>query len=479
MNLIKRIFGGKSKIRSFAAAKIGRLTSDWVSRIENINRSIRGSLTVLFARSIDKAKNSAYMKKYLNMRAKNIIGHNGIRLQCNDEIESAWIDWGKSKNCCVDGRKSWVDIQKLLTKTKGCYGESFLQLIVNEDSKYNFQVKVLNPQLCDISLNVPAKSAGENEINMGVELNADKRPIAYYFKSDSEEYHQGKHLRVEAQHIIHDFEEEFPGQVRGIPKVAASLLNINRLDGYNEAVLINARVSAAKMGFIIPPEDLADDDEEMPKTDITSEVESGTMELLPQGYDVKFFDPKQPTAQHAMVVKAELREIASGLDVCYHELANDLEGVSFSSIRSGTLAERDAWKMEQTEFIEHICDPVYESFMSVYIFTKHTKLPPSKLDKFLAVLWIPRAFPWVDPYKDAMTNKILVEMNVKTLTAVCIEIGTDFETVCIQKKKEKDMLKQYGLEMEEIQEKVDKTINNKDTSNKKGDKEDVKKTNKN
>ncbi|MBK7121299.1 MAG: phage portal protein [Comamonadaceae bacterium] len=63
-------------------------------------------------------------------------------------------------------------------------------------------------------------------------------------------------------------------------------------------------------------------------------------------------------------MKTRLRSIASGMGVTYHGLANDLEGVNFSSIRSGTLEERDAWMVLQDWFAEAFLRPVFGEWLS-------------------------------------------------------------------------------------------------------------------
>ena len=42
-------------------------------------------------------------------------------------------------------------------------------------------------------------------------------------------------------------------------------------------------------------------------------------------------------------------------------MANDLEGVNFSSIRSGTLEERDKWAADQQWFIETVLERIQQT----------------------------------------------------------------------------------------------------------------------
>ncbi len=79
-------------------------------------------------------------------------------------------------------------------------------------------------------------------------------------------------------------------------------------------------------------------------------VEAGSFEQLPSGVDFKTFDPSHPTQQFETFVKTILRQVASGLNVPYNELANDLEGVSYSSLRQSVLEAREYYKFMQKFF---------------------------------------------------------------------------------------------------------------------------------
>jgi hypothetical protein len=59
-----------------------------------------------------------------------------------------------------------------------------------------------------------------------------------------------------------------------------------------------------------------------------------------------------PTAQSSRFLKQMLRKIASGFSVFYNVLANDAEGVTYSTMRSFALIERDDWRSIQQDFID-------------------------------------------------------------------------------------------------------------------------------
>ncbi len=83
-----------------------------------------------------------------------------------------------------------------------------------------------------------------------------------------------------------------------------------------------------------------------------SNAEPGIFETLPAGYKFSSFLPEHPTAQYGAFIKGSLRGVSAGLGVSYNSLANDLEGVNFSSMRVGAIDERDNWKNLQAWMIE-------------------------------------------------------------------------------------------------------------------------------
>ena len=59
-----------------------------------------------------------------------------------------------------------------------------------------------------------------------------------------------EHIVVPASEIIHAYMPTRPEQTRGVPFTASAMPNIKMLNGYMEAEITAARVSASKMGFL-------------------------------------------------------------------------------------------------------------------------------------------------------------------------------------------------------------------------------------
>jgi lambda family phage portal protein len=151
-------------------------------------------------------------------------------------------------------------------------------------------------------------------------------------------------------------------------------------------------------------------------------------------------------------VKANLRGISSGLGVSYHSLTSDLEGVSFSSIRSGTLEERDEWTLIQDWFSENFLDRVFDEFIKhALLFGQITldngsPLPLAKLDKFSAHTWQARRWEWVNPLQDIEADVVAITNNLKSPQSVAAKLGMDYEDLLIEIKNAADMRAAMGIQ---------------------------------
>lgn len=479
-----RIFGKsspeppKSK-RSYAAARpIGAL-QNWQPQNWSADALAQSDLDRLRARSRALARDNDYMRKFLQMAENNIAGREGFLLQmrvkmdkgdspdqlANQAIESAFWRWARRGVCEVSGGLSFADVQRLLIRSVARDGEALVRHIVGFDNEFGYAVQVLDIDRLDTHFN-RAASENQNAVRMGVELNAYSRPVAYWLRTQHpNERASVSHAtvlreRVPAHEISHIFLRDRPEQRRGFPWVASAIVGLQNLGGYQEAAIIAARIGAAKMGFFKQTED-ADNfmppiDGEMQSNsrggvDLIDTVEPGTFHELPQGYDFTPFNPDYPHANYDAFVKASLRGIGSGMGVSYHSMANDLEGVNFSSIRSGTLEERDNWLALQDWFANAFLFDVFDNWIQAALLRGAIKLPSgkalpaSKLDKFRQHHWQGRRWQWVDPFKDISAAEKAVALGVKSRRQIADEMGVDFDDVIAQLEQEQQLLNEKGL----------------------------------
>lgn len=461
----KRLYSPHS--RAFAAGNIDRLTASFMGSSLSANSAIKRDLKIIRQRSRQLCMDNDYARKFLQMVKSNVVGTNGIQLQCkfNNErgeqdladceyVEQEFKIWSKPQNCSANGRQSWRDIQNQVIETVARDGECLVQMISPKKGRYGLQLRVLECDHLDIENNRELDHG--HQIVMGIECDAFDRPVAYHLKTR----HPGESLlagrsteRVMAADILHIYNADRPGQMRGVPWMHTAIRRLNMLGGYEEAELVAARVGASKMGFYTSadgtgptPTEMAQGNGDYDDHDLVTEASPGQFEVLPDGMGFTSFDPQHPTAAFADFTKAVLRGAASGLNVAYNTLANDLEGVNFSSIRSGVLEEREQWRSLQAWLVEQLHEKVYERWITDSIVYGSLKLPSFKLEsKYLRVIWQARGWDWVDPLKDTKANAEGVALGTNTRAEIAAAKGKDLRDIFAQLRRENEMAREYGL----------------------------------
>lgn len=457
--------------RNFAAGEVDRLTASFTGSGLSVNEELRRSLQRMQWRSRQLCMDNDYARKFLKMVKANVIGPQGIKLQCDftgsdnqpdlaDQmlVEKEFKKWSKKKNASIDGKLSWLEIQNLAIETIARDGEVLIQKIRRKNGGHLLKLRVLECDHLDINHNEVLSQT--RRVVMGVELDQYDSPIAYWLTN----YHPGDYghqmrvnrQRIPADQILHLFITERPGQIRGIPWMHSAIRRLNMLGGYEEAELIAARLGASKMGFFgsptgdgMTPEEMSQSGSEYNDADLIDKVEPGVFEQLPDGTTFTPFDPQHPTSAFPDFTKAVLRGASSGLNVAYNTLANDLEGVNFSSIRSGVLEEREQWRQIQNWLAESLHDEIYHEWIQLENDRPGSviaKLPADKIEtKFSAIHWQPRGWQWVDPLKDVKSNAEEYALGTTSLSKIAAAKGEDLNDIYKQRRADLDLADRYGL----------------------------------
>ena len=452
--------------RSYQGADTGRLFADFLTSSASADAEIKDNIRVLRDRARELARNDSYIARYLNLMVSNVIGKHGVRISSkarNDDqsldiganilIEIAWKEWNKVGNCTANGRLSFLDCQKIFIESLARDGEVLIRKIKNTKSPFGFQIQFLEADHLDEKKN-DIHSKNGNKIKMGVEVDKYDKPVAYHLYKDhpyDRTYlNNNQHIRVPAEEIIHAYLPNRAEQTRGVSLIATSMSNVKMLNGYLEAEIVAARVGASKMGFFTSPDgDGYVGDSEMEDTfNPVASANAGTFEQLPAGMDFKAFDPNHPTSAFESFTTSVLRSIASGLNISYHSLSNDLTSVNYSSIRQGALEDRSMFQIYQQFVIEHFIDPIFKSWLEMAISTGYINLPMGKFDKFAnSVNYIPRSFQWIDPLKEMQSSILGLQNGTMTYSDISAAYGRDTEELFEQHQKEIELAKQYNIEL--------------------------------
>ena len=476
---------GRRAIRSasmFQAGTTDRFTGGMDSFPRHPDLVSMNELRALIARSREQYAKNDYAKAFVRLCKTNIVGPNGVRLQSQAKdpngtpdtlarraIEDAWKEWSKPKNADMAGERSFRALCDMAIASAAMNGEILAVMVVGKEAgPWGFSLQLIDPVRLDLGL-IRDEMPGGGFIRFGIEYDRYGRKVAYYFLSPSESMQMvatlgrepmiaydgttvmlGKtYQRVPAEFVVHAFIPEVLGQKRGWPWMATSLLRMANVGGYEDAALIAARVGAAKMGFFRPGEN-ADEDSLPEDPQIPTDASPGTYDVLPRGWEFDRYDPTYPAGEFGPFMKATLRGIASGLGVSYNSLANDLEGVSYSSLRQGALDERDCWKVLQAWFIESFIQPIHDAWLPRALLMGRitvagASLKPSRIDKYSAVGWQPRRWAWIDPQKEVSAAILAVDARLRARGDVIRESGDDPDDTWDEMAEEEARLKELGI----------------------------------
>jgi lambda family phage portal protein len=459
-----------AQLRRFDAARINRLTSNWLATSASINEELKSDLDALRMRGRDLVKNNDYAKKFVGMVQNNVVGPDGFRLQVRIEdrpgvpdrlasaaIEAAWADWSKAAD--ITGTQSLKDLCDTLVGGLPCDGEFLVRLVrgIDAGNKYQLAVQLIDVDRIDTQYNTTATTSGNgtaNQIIMGVERDSYGRPVALWLfdAHPNDGARSGRtRTRVPMSEVIHRFKIDTASQARGIPWMAPGMLSLHHLGGFKLAALLAAEHGANHFGFFTSPEGV----NPLGATDETGQTittsQPGTFDTLPAGVSFTPFDSKYPSDNFGPFVKVTLQRIASGWRVAYHSLANDLEGVSFSSIRSGTLEERDRWAADQSWFISAFLEPLYQVWLQSALLTgsivmpNGSALPAAKIAKFQQHEWQPRRWEWVDPKSDMEAKILSVRAGLIAPQDLAGQMGYDFEDTLAKIAAAQKLATGYGI----------------------------------
>jgi lambda family phage portal protein len=447
MNAVRMIFG---------SADVNRLTADWGTTPMPADWIIHKHQRILVARSREQLFNNDYFKGYARLCRQNIVGASGIVFQskartaggkvdkkAKTAVERAFTDWSKRENCDAAGKLSWRAMQNHCVQSAVTDGEFMLRKLTGKDAgKYGFQLQVIDPVRCPVDYDRFDLADG-GFIRHGIEFNKNGRAVAFHFVDSSPNrswnayaYAGRSFVRIPAEEIIHGFLPEIAGQKRGLPWMSTGLFRLKQMGAFEDAAVVNARVGAAKLGVIEFAEGRGPESNELEEDeDFELSADPGTFQVLPNGAKLNKFDPTYPSGEFAIFIKAMLRSIASGGGVSYHTLAQDLEGVNFSSIRQGTLDEREHFKELQEWLVEEAAEPVFAAWFDEAMLRSQIKradgtaLPATRTEQYSDHEFQGRRWEWIDPNADMKAAEGRKNNLLASPGALIREQGRDPEAV--------------------------------------------------
>lgn len=444
----------RGMLRSFSAAAIQRIIGPWKWDGGFSNDEVANALTTIRARSRDMQKNSEHYARWLDLFVANVVGDAGFTYipkpakkagQPEVDFDAAkflkYHFWKWATNPAfadLTGRKTFVAICRLIAENWARDGEGIVVIDRHAQNPYGIALRVIRPDALDETMNGGDAPLG-TYIRNGVKVDATTlRPLAYYFRTTREDssatiYNGKPFIEIPAGDVFHVFTQHDECQTRGIPLGHSVLRKLKMLDEYNISELVAARDEANTVGIFHAP--AGREDEIVPLNEdgdasatLCGKSEPDTKYILPQGWEYDSHTPQHPNRELVAFKNSMLRDIASGLCLEYANFANDWSGVSFSSVRVGTLSERDHWRMLQGQMIEQFVAPVFRAWLESFLkLSASGTYQSADFDRLAECEFRGRRWEWVDPMKDVNAAVLAVQHGWKTYEQIAADYGGDID----------------------------------------------------
>ena len=469
--------GIKASVRSYDAGGTLPRYGDLLSSSKSADSELVNAIVPLRNKSRNLYRNSAAQRRYVQLMRVNIVGENGFRLHSrvrkgdgaldkplNARTQEEWNEWWEHPT--VDGHMTGTDLERQAVSSWCNDGEVIWEIVYGLRYPSGIAINPIEPDMLDETL-ITINPETQNEIRMGVEVNSDGRPVAYWFLTDHPgdlhglggSHSRNRHRRVSADRVLHLYDRVRPGQTRGEPPAAPVIHPVKILDGYREAEVTGRRLRAAIMGFFtkdVPTSEgigqladrEADRGEDWDNT-FEMDISPGTLKSLPYGYQFQQFDPGGMQADYQDFEAQIKKDQAMGYGISTFSHGMETAGVSYSTGRSVLTEDRDFYKQMQNFFIGGLYNRLFPLWLSRRVLENDSRIPATRLPLIMrAKQFRARGWDWVDPAKEVSANAEALRTKQTSLTRVAAGRGIDLTDLLDEIEEEQALAAERGLTLD-------------------------------
>jgi lambda family phage portal protein len=453
------------RARMYAAAKPTGDAGNWIPYDGDVNSLIRSSSQQVRARVRQLVRDFPYAKRAQAIRNALIIG-NGIRLQArlagpdgtmdraaNEAIENAFADWAQKAS--IDEKMTFANLQTLADKQDFECGEYFFVKRYLRGKKHPLR---LQPIEADRLLRgqYTGRLPDTVEVQDGIEYEiATGKVLAYHIEDDGYRY---KVVRVPADLVIHGYEMERPGQLRGISPIASAVMVAGNLADLLDAELEAMRMASRYLGFVqsndIPgfqaankPKNKKGEDERRLHTEY---LDHATLQYLRTGDTVTLAKMDRQSGTFEPYLRFNIRTFSIGAGLTYELVSGDYDKISYSNLRGIRLDLATILKPIQRSRVDQFCRPVAAAWLEAGLLTDRSLMPFARRITPAAYRWIVPGMASPDPLKEIKAKIDEINGFMATRHEYCAERGLVFEEVVTTLADEKKTIEDAGLTITEV-----------------------------
>ncbi len=483
------------RARAYEATSTKPRVADW-EQIDYGPNSALADAPIARARAQDAVRNNPWIGHALRLLVSHTVGcgiqphSTAASEQYRAQINSLWPQWESEAD--ADGTHHFCGLQTLIVRAAHESGECFVRLRPRrpEDNlTVPLQVQVLESAMVPVWLNA---ANGGNTIRQGIELTPFGKRAAYWFYPQ----HPGDNylnpasltdlIRVPAESVLHHYNPQRPGQLRGAPTAISALYRARNLDHYESAELTRKKNKARFSGAI-----WRDNPEDNPLTDAPAnpilnqlqadlrvaetypddpdqvalaaelreqiieeqqrktfvDIEDGYMLQLAPTERVELFSGDTGNTGAVDFLRSHLRAIAAAWGVPFELMSGDYSGTNDRIMRVILNTFYRDLEIAQERLIHQVLQPVRNAWMDAAYLSGALALPgyPDSRRAWQATEWRAHAWSYVNPLQEAQTAVLRVKYGLTSRRAAVAAEGWDVEE--IDRQQAEDHTREESLDL--------------------------------
>lgn len=368
------------------------------------------------------------------------------------KIEKEFSIWAENKMACDSmGSNNFYELQQIVVTSWLMSGDVFGILKMGKPTL--MRPYALNIQLVEadrVSTPYDTKqvqyqtegrnTANGNPIHDGIEVDKGTgRVVAYWISKYYPDELIGttielqKWTRVEAfqkgtelSNVVHVYDAERPGAYRGVPYISQAIEPILQIRRYTQSELMAAIIESFFTGFIttqadpdeMPLNEVIADDEDDISAENDYRMGPGQFNVLKEGEDIKFADPKRPSNGFDAFVKNIATQIGASLEIPRDLLLKEFNS-SYSASRAALMEAWKSFRMRRDWLANDFCKPIYEYWLSEAIARGRIDAPGFFTDSmihqaYLGSEWIGPSQGQLDPTKEINAELLAISNGLST-----------------------------------------------------------------
>lgn len=449
--------------RNYDAGSYDRLNAGWVAYNQSAEQTDRYSRDTIRARARDLERNSDMANSVIGAYRRNVVGR-GWTLQArtgsdslNKQIEEAWKEWCKRKNCDVTETQSFNQMLRMAERRKKVDGGMLFKKCYTSGGLVPFKLQALEVDELDTGRVSPHNT--NCRVIGGIELNTFNKPVGYWIRQyDIDGFGQMDSVYVPAKNIIYYYTKDRPSQIREMSDLAPTITRVRDANEFMTAVSVKERIAACLAVFvkkIIPTtggfaRGMNSTGDNRPREDYEGKrISPGMIKELNAGDEIQVVNPTGQATDAASYIKLQQRLIGAGQGLSYEATSRDMSQSNYSSARQGIIEDGQTY-IEDIELLQEvILDEVYESFIISGVLSGVFNIPGfwENKQKYFKHEWVAPPKPWIDPVKEANATKIALQTGQKTYQQIAAENGKDWKEQIDETVAVLEYAREKGLEM--------------------------------